>query len=145
MTPGTLVVDRRFRFQDGDEAKKILVTLGTARGLTLIAKTTSKGRRYLNDYGCQSRHRFPNFHLVKGCCCLTKPTWVCLDEFYEFRDSELVQRHFSGDVLRIGTLSDVITEELMACAMQSEDIAGYQASIVQFGLDAFRDDRAQDH
>lgn len=143
MTPGTLVVDRRFRFHDGDEAQKILVAIGTAQGLTLIVKTTSQGRRYRNDFGCQADHRFPNFHLVQGCCCLSKPTWVCLDEYYDFKDSELLQRHFSGDINRIGTLPDEITENLMACALQSEDIAPRQCTILQTALNAFRVGRAQ--
>lgn len=80
---------------------------------------------------------------MQGCCCLSEPTWVCLDEYYEFKDSELLQRHFSGDIYRIGTLSDEITEVLMGCALQSEDIAPGQGAIVQAALDAFRAGRAQ--
>lgn len=138
MTPGTLIVDRHFRFHDGNEAQKILVALGTAHGITLIVKTTSQGRRYKNDFGCQSDHRFPNFYLVQGCCCLSKPTWVCLDEYYEFKDSDLLQRHFSGDIRRIGVLPDEITESLMGCALRSEDISPRQCGIVQVALDVFR-------
>ncbi len=96
------------------------------------------GARYLNDYGCQADHRYPNFHLVKGCCCLSRPTWVCLDEYYEFKDSELLQRHFSGDVNRIGELPDVITIELMECALSADDISGRQAGIVRNALDEYR-------
>lgn len=130
MIPGTLFVDRHFRFHDGDEAQKILVALGTAHGVTLVVKTTSQGRRYRNDFGCQADHRFPNFHLVQNCCCLSKPTWVCLDEYYELKDAELLQRHFSGDVNRIGTLSDGLTDALMICAQQSDDISARQSAIV---------------
>lgn len=84
MTPGTFFVDKHFRFYDGEEAQKILVALGTNHDVTIVVKTTSRGVRYRNEYGCHADHRFPNFHLVKGCCCLPKPTWVCLDEYYEF-------------------------------------------------------------
>jgi hypothetical protein len=138
MTPGTLFFDRHFRFHDGEEGQKILIALGTAHGVTIVVKTTSQARRFRNDYGCQFEHRFPNFHLVKGCCCLTKPTWVCLDEYYEFKDSELLQRHFSGDINRIGTLTDAIAIELMECALRSDDISPRQSDIVQTALDAFR-------
>ena len=103
-----------------------------------MVKTTSQGRRFRNDFGCQADHRFPNFHLVKGCCCLSKPTWVCLDEYYEFKDSELLQRHFSGDIDRIGLVTDEITIALMECALQSEDISPRQTRIVQTALDIFR-------
>ena len=76
MTPGTLFFDRNFKFHDGEDGMKILVTLGTGQGITIVAKTTSQGSRYLNDFGCQIEHRFPNFHLVQGCCCLSKATWM---------------------------------------------------------------------
>ena len=138
MTPGTLFFDRHFQFHDGEEGPKILVALGTGHGVTIVVKTTSQGRRYRNDYGCQADHRFPNFHLVQGCCCLTKPTWICLDEYYEFRDSELLQKHFSGDINRVGVLTDDITTALMECALQSEDISSRQAAVVQTALDVFR-------
>lgn len=138
MTPGTLFFDRYFRFYDGEEGQKILVALGTAHSVTIVVKTTSQGRRFRNDFGCQADHRFPNFHLVKGCCCLSKPTWVCLDEYYEFKDSELLQRHFSGDINRIGLLTDEIAIALMECALQSEDISPRQTRIIQTALDTFR-------
>ena len=138
MTPGTLFFDRHFHFYDGEEGQKILIALGTAHGVTIVVKTTSQGRRFRNDFGCQADHRFPNFHLVKGCCCLSKPTWVCLDEYYGFKDSELLQRHFSGDINRIGLLTDEITIALMECTLQSEDISPRQTHIVQTALDIFR-------
>jgi len=69
MTPGALFFDRYFQFHDGEEGQKILVALGTVHGVTVVVRTTSQGRRYRNDFGCQADHRFPNFHLVKGCCC----------------------------------------------------------------------------
>ncbi|MCP5195528.1 MAG: hypothetical protein H6974_01835 [Gammaproteobacteria bacterium] len=138
MTPGTLFFDRHFRFHDGEEGQKILIALGTAHGVTIVVKTTSQSRRFRNNFGCQADHRFPNFHLVKGCCCLSKPTWACLDEYYEFKDSELLQRHFSGDISRIGLLPDEIVIALLQCALQSEDINLRQTSIMQIALDAFR-------
>lgn len=81
---------------------------------------------------------------MKGCCCLKKPTWACLDEYYEFKDSELLQRHFSGDINRIGALTDAITIELMECALRSDDISPRQSNIVQTALDAFRAPPADD-
>lgn len=139
MTPGTFFFDQHFRFHDGEEGRKILVTLGVAHGITLVAKTTSQGRRYLNDFGCQSGHRFPCFHLVQGCCCLSKPTWIALDEFYELKDTELLQKHFSGDINRIGVLPDILTIDLMRCAIQSEDISSRQNAVVQTALALFDD------
>jgi len=113
MTPGTLFFDTAFVFRDGGHGQKILVTLGGGQGITVVVKTTSQGRRYHNHPGCQVADRFPNFYLHLGSCCLTKPTWICLDEFYEFKDSELLQRHFDGQIKRIGELSDTETLELL--------------------------------
>lgn len=137
MTPCTFFFDRHFQFYDGEEGRKILLTVGTAHGITLVVKTTSQGRRYRNDFGCQANHRFPNFYLVRGCCCLSKSTWVALDEFYEIRDAELLQKHYSGDVNRIGTLPDQLAIDLMKCALQSDDISPRQAGIARGALDAF--------
>lgn len=138
MIPGTLFFDRDFHFHDGEDGRKILVALGTAHGITLVVKTTSQGRRYLNDFGCQADHRFPNFHLVQGCCCLNKSTWVALDEFYEFKDAELLQKHFSGDINRIGILPDELTIALMECSLKAEDISQHQDAVVQVALNVFR-------
>ncbi|MGH9906190.1 MAG: hypothetical protein ACRD8U_11500 [Pyrinomonadaceae bacterium] len=143
MTPGTLFFHKNFRFHDGAEGEKILVALGTAQAVTLVVKTTAQGRRYRNDYGCQAKHRFPNFHLPLSCCCLSKPTWICLNEYYEFKDSELLQCHFSGDVNRMGELPDDIAISVMQCAIESEDISRRQADIVKTALEVFLASRSE--
>lgn len=134
MTPGTLFFDSSFAFHDGEIGKKIFVVLGTSSGITIVAKTTSNGKNYLNDFGCQENHRFPNFHLVQNCCCLSKPTWVCLDEFYELKDTDLLQRHFNGQVNRIGELPKEITIKLLTCTLNSQDISYKQSDITKDAL-----------
>lgn len=138
MIPGTFFFDREFQFHDGEDGRKIFVTLGTIRGITLAAKTTSKGKHYLYEFGCQVNHRFPHFHLVKDCCCLNKPTWIVLDEFYEFNDTQLLQKHFSGVVNRLGTLPDHLTIALMECSRKSEDISSSQTEVVGVALEQFQ-------
>ena len=138
MIPGTLYFDCNFRFHYGEGGKKILIALGTSQGVTIVVKTTSQHQRFRNNFGCQVDHRFPNFFLTEGCCCLSKPTWVCLDEYYEFKDSEILQRHFSGDINLVGVLSDEITIALAECAMHSKDISYYQLRIIQNAMNRFR-------
>jgi hypothetical protein len=75
-------------------------------------------------------NRFPCFHLPKNSCCLTLPTWICLDEFYELKDSTLMQRHFSGQINRIGMLENSITEQLLECVLDCEDISTAQKAVV---------------
>jgi len=115
MTPGTFFFDSEFKFHDGEDGKKIFITIGSDRGITLVVKTTSKSKRYLNDFGCQSDHRFPSFHLAKGCCCLNKPTWIDLGEFYEFNDTDLLQKHFSGQVREALNKSQIQCFEFIVC------------------------------
>lgn len=130
MSPGTLLFDTGFTFHDGESGEKILVTLGSGQGITVVAKTTSRGSRFGLSFGCQSKNRFPCFHLPLNSCCLKQPTWICLDEFYEFNDALLMQHHFSGRIRRIGELPDDVTKLLLECAMDCDDISVAQARVV---------------
>ena len=131
MTPGTLLAHSEFSFHDGQTADKILVVLGALKGVAVLVKTTSRGARYTLGFGCQAKNRFPCFHLTKDSCCLKKPTWICLDDFYEFNHNQLLQRHFSGKIIRIGKLPDDITEQLLECALTCDDISQAHAMIVR--------------
>lgn len=135
MIPGTLFFYENFKFHDGATADKIMVALGSAGATTLVVKTTSKGRRYLNDHGCQSDHRFQNFHLVQNSCLfLPKPTWIVLNEFYELKQTILLQKSFSLEVKRMGILEKSITIDLLKCAIHSDDISNGQIEIVKTSL-----------
>lgn len=135
MIPGTLFFYENFKFYDGATANKIIVALGSSGAITLAVKTTSKGRRYLNDHGCQSDHRFQNFYLVQNSCLfLPKPTWIVLDEFYELKQTILLQKSFSNEVKRMGILEESITIDLLKCALHSEDISSNQVEIVKASL-----------
>lgn len=138
MVPGTLFFDENFKFHDGEEGRKIFVVLGTNSQIVLVVKTTSQGHRYLNDFGCQITHRFPNFHLVQGCCCLSKRTWVNLDEFYEFKNTDLLAKHFTGTVKRLGVLPSELAISLLECATKSEDISISQLKITRSTLEEIR-------
>ena len=131
MTPGTIFKDQNFAFHDGEMGNKILVSLGAKSGVIVVAKATSQGHRYNSIFGCQIKDRFPNFYLVQNCCILTKPTWICLNEFYELRAAELVKKHFAGDTKSIGNLPDEITVDLIECALNSQDISAAQEEILK--------------
>ena len=61
-----------------------------------------------------------------------------MDEFYEFKDSELLQKHFIGEINRIGELESNITIQLSECALLSEDITKRQDTIVTAAIEAYR-------
>jgi hypothetical protein len=134
MTPGTIFQHQNFRFHDGAIGNKILIVLGSLAGATVVVKTTSRSYRFSSSYGCQPHDRFQNFHLVQNCCILPKATWVCLDEYYEFSDAELLALHFAGEVKPMGDLPNDITAQLVACALASNDISMHQENIVQLAI-----------
>lgn len=131
MTPGTILKHQNFRFHDGEIGHKILIVLGSANGIAVVVKATSRGYRYGLSFGCQPLDRFQNFHLVQNCCVLPKATWICLDEYYEFLDSEILAKHFAGDVETLGNLPNDITALLVACALDSNDVSTHQENIIR--------------
>lgn len=63
--------------------------------------------------------------------CFKKDTWICLDDFYEFDASELLQGSFSGRIQHIGELPSSMLPALISCALQSDDITGLQEQAIQ--------------
>lgn len=131
MIPGTLLVYDNFRFSDGTTGKKIIVVLNEGDvGYYIVVKTTSKDTHKSLNYGCQPQDRYPNFFIPKDSCCLEKDTWVGLDDFFELTSSELLARHFSGDIKTIGILPEAIVKELLECAIGCDDIQTKQIEIL---------------
>jgi hypothetical protein len=140
MTPGQFFFDSDFQFRDGEIGRKIFVVLSDGGcGYYVVAKTTSRGRLYRNDYGCQSGNRFPCFFLPQGSCCLRESTWICLDEFYEFDRRELLQKHFTGTVNRLGALKEEMTLDVVTCAINCPDVTTQQESVLQGTQRRFRE------
>lgn len=136
MTPGTILHDQKFPFSDGTTGNKLVVLLTSlADGFFYIgAKTTSKEKHKGKNSGCQHKDIYPNFFIPKGTSSFSVDTWVSLDEFYEFKSTELIQRHFSGEIKTIGTLHSNLTIKLLNCALQSEDITLHQEAAIKTAL-----------
>lgn len=132
MTPGTILCDDEFVFSDGGTGKKLLIVLNDGEsGSYIVIKTTSKSDFKGNDYGCQSDDRYPNFFCPKGSCCLKQDTWIQLDQFFEFKAHELMSKHFTGKIKRIGVLTDRILKDLLDCAIECDDISLKQAKVLK--------------
>jgi hypothetical protein len=54
-----------------------------------------------------------------------------LDQFFEFNASEMIDRHFSGRMKRIGILPLEQLRELLKCAIDCQDISERQANVVR--------------
>ncbi|ENX02623.1 hypothetical protein F900_01069 [Acinetobacter modestus] len=127
---GSVFLHKEFEFADGGKAQKFFVVIGRHNGVVIAAKTTSQQHGRGISYGCQPSDRFHNFYLPTGSCYFDKCTWVCLDEFYEFSDSELFNARFSGTVRFTCTLDAAHMKILQDCAKESEDITSIQENII---------------
>lgn len=135
MTPGTIYLHKAFLFSDGTCKDKYLVVLGNLKnGIVLVAKTTSQGHHYRNDFGCQSANRFAAFFFPANSTCFQKNTWVCLSDFYELSENQLTQGLATGDVFRIGHLGNIFTRDVQFCAKGSDDISAAQESMIDGSL-----------
>jgi hypothetical protein len=135
VTPGTIYLHKDFVFADGTTKDKYLVVLGNLNnGIVLVVKTTSQGHRYRNDFGCQSANRFPAFFLPVSSKCFQKNTWICLSEFYELSENNLVQGLATGGIFRIGHLGNTFTRDVQFCAKGSDDISAAQELMIDGSL-----------
>ena len=133
MTPGTILHDQKVPFSDGTTGNKLVVLLTSLVDgyFYIAAKTTSKEKHKGKIAGCQHKDIYPNFFIPKGKSSFPADTWINLDEFYEFKSTELVQRHFSGEIKSIGTLENNLITKLLGCALQSEDITLHQEDAIK--------------
>ena len=139
MTPGTILHHQKFTFSDGTEGNKLLVLLtDLVEGyFYVVAKTTSKDHRKGKNPGCQHKDIYPNYFIPKGTSTFLTDTWIGLNEFYEFKSTELIQRHFSGDIKPLGNLAIPLTKNLLNCTLKSEDITLRQESAIKNALEKF--------
>ncbi len=105
MSPGIIVFDPSFQFEDGATGKKLFVILTDGRnGDYVVAKMTSNGDRYGLEFGCQPLHRYPYFFLPKHSSCLRENTWIQLHVFYDLDFQRLNNKLIDGSLHQIGAL-----------------------------------------
>jgi hypothetical protein len=140
LTPGTILHHQTFTFSDGSKGKKLLVLLtDLVEGyFYVLAKTTSKNHRKGKTPGCQLKDIYPNFFIPNKSAIFRIDTWIGLDEFYEFKHAELIQRHFSGEIKSIGNLDNLLTIDLLSCTLKSKDITPCQEFAIKTALEKLR-------
>jgi hypothetical protein len=133
MTPGTVLYHSTFEFHDGGIGKKYLIVLNDGIcGYYLVAKTTSQPRNKSFSSGCNSRDIYPNFYIPEGnVSCLREGTWICLNEFYEFRNHELLSGRFKGIIEHKGCLPTDICGPFLECTKECQDITIAQGVILE--------------
>lgn len=132
MTPGTVLFDKEFKFQDGGESPKLLVILNDGTGgFYIFVKATSQRHNKGLSPGCQPKDRFRNFYLPKGSCLFSKATWIQLDEFYEADVNKLFELKMKGQLIYEGCLEEVTVKELLVCSIGSADIAANHERVLE--------------
>jgi len=132
MTPGSVLHDPEFHFHDGEIGNKLFVILNDgSAGFYVAVRTTSQAKGKNRSEGCHLDDWQQNFLVPKTKGCFKKTTWICLDDFYEFKAEELLQGRFSGRINSVGKLVSSITHALIDCALHSNDITGLQAEAIQ--------------
>jgi len=132
MTPGAILHDPLFRFKDGETGNKLFVILNDgSSGFYVAVRTTSQARGKSSSEGCHLDDWQQNFFVPTATGCFKKNTWICLDDFYEFDATELLQGSFSGRIQHIGKLPSSMLPALISCALQSDDITGLQEQAIQ--------------
>lgn len=137
MKPGTILHDIKFRFSDGETGNKLLVLLTPLVDsyYYIAAKTTSKEKYKNRNTGCQHADKHPNFFIPTKTSPFKMDTWISLNEFYEIKSTDLIQRHFAGEVKTIGNLENVLTTKLLNCVLKSEDITLHQELKIKESLE----------
>lgn len=131
MNPGSILHDPQFRCHDNTIQDKLLVVLNDGSvGKYILVKTTSSNKKKGSSPGCNARDNFRNFFIPKGQSNFPIDTWVMLNEFYEARRHELLQRSMSGYIKVKGELSENLIKSLLVCAKDSQDITPDQEAIL---------------
>ena len=135
MTPGTILFDTHFEFDDGAVGRKLLVLLndGTC-GFYITLKTTSNPKHKGRKAGCQSRDRYPNFFVPDGSSDLRGDSWLMLREFKELTAPQLLQKKFSGIARHIGVLPKEMLIQLLECALAGDDLSTQQEEVLRATL-----------
>lgn len=123
--------DASFPFTDGEVGKKLFVVLGSMNSVYVVAKTTSRGKAFSKNAGCQPTDRFHNYHLPDKCCDLDRATWVCLDELYELKQNEVLQKGFAGEIRPVCDLPSEFAKAIQECALAGEDITSFQERVIR--------------
>ncbi|MDX7953615.1 hypothetical protein P7D22_20845 [Lichenihabitans sp. Uapishka_5] len=129
MNPGSVFFDEEFAFHDGQSGEKLFLVLGSDREIAVVAKTTSRQHGRGNTFGCQT-DRFYNFFLPPQSCYLRKPTWVCLDEFYEVRLAAALSKSLRSIIKPVCTIEHSLLRLIQECAKGSLDITDQQHDLV---------------
>ena len=125
MTPGSVVFHTKFPFRDSETpGKKLAVILNDGSGGRYIAvKTTSQGRMYTWDVGCQPPpSNFPCYFVPGNASLFPKDTWIQLNDFFSFDVSKFRDGQRRGIILPKLQIPNRFLLPLIKCTLKSDDL-----------------------
>ena len=131
MNPGSVFFDEEFAFHDGESGEKLFLVLGTVASVSVVAKTTSRQNGRGTVFGCQPSDRFHNFFLPPRSCYFKKPTWICLDEFYDLKPTDMLKKRYDGKIKPACDIVESMLRLIQKCALISLDITEDQTKVVK--------------
>lgn len=119
---GKIYSHKKFTFQDGGQADKLLILVNEPTGTTdwIFVKTTSQPKPK-DTQGCHSTHNL--YVLNLGEDFFRKKTWVQFHELYPFNHQALLKAKLGGDIQEKGQLREQTTRALLNCMRKSEDLS----------------------
>lgn len=108
------------QFRDGEVGDKLIVLLAEDDFTYIFAKTTSQEKRRDPVAGCQHQNTdYHSFHIPKGTTRFVKPTWICLNEYYEIFKTGF-NASVKADVIKLHFKIDPCP--VLACALSAQGI-----------------------
>lgn len=134
MKKGEIILSRKYKFSDGDTARKFLIVLneGSSQDPHLLLLTTSQQWKRQFNPGCYAKENY--FVLKERCDWFDKTTWVLFDPIIEYNFKRELEEHFKQNLETQACLKEETVNAIINCLKQSDDITPYQISLLESKL-----------
>ena len=134
MEVGSVWFHKKFKFEDNQEGKKLIIVVSYQKEFCLVCKTTSKEKipYRIKQRGCNSK--YSNFCLFSGEDFFKEDTWIQFKLLYKLRISDLFQEKVKGNLSHITTLKNQTIKAVLSCMLSSEDIQEQYLDTIRVSL-----------
>ncbi len=134
MEVGSVWFHKKFKFQDSQEGKKLIIIVSYQKEFCLVYKTTSKEKipYRTKKRGCNLK--YSNFCLFSGDDFFKKDTWVQFKLLYKLEVGELFQEKRKGSLNHITTLKNQTIRAILICMLASKDIQEQYLDAIKVSL-----------
>jgi len=138
MKPGAIFFDSAYHVENNRKIEKFIINLNDGESYNYIfVRTTTQRKRRSALYGCQLLDRYPNFYLPIGSCYFTEHTWIQLEDYKEYLVAEVLDKRYKNTLQQHAKLDDKIVDELLRCALKSDDLTLIQAKEISIMIQKY--------